>query len=150
MAINKIIVDGVTKIDLSQDTVTANKVLEGLTFHDATGSLCTGTMKQSTGSGSVGVGAGDITLYTKLAYTYDEYVSNSSTAGQATVYFEDGSNSYNAGFFYISAYSDGSIESIVDGYGYTGVTPPSGGKVYVLSDKKITSVDVNFSGGCGC
>ena len=145
MAINKIIVDGVTKIDLSQDTVTADKVLEGLTFHDATGSLCTGTMKQSTGS----VGVGDITLYTKLAYTYNEYVANSSTAGQATVYFEDGSNSYNAGFFYISAYSDGSIESIVDGYGYDRATPPSGGKVYVLSDKKITSVDVNFGGGCG-
>ena len=143
MAINKIIVDGVTKIDLSQDTVTADKVLQGLTFHDATGSLCTGTM--STG----GVDVGDITLYTKLAYTYDQYVANSSTAGQATVYFEDGSNSYNAGFFYISVYSDGSIESIVEGYKYTSATPPSGGKVYVLSTTKITSVDVNFGGGCG-
>ena len=151
MAINKIIVDGVTKIDLSQDTVTANKVLEGLTFHDATGSLCTGTMKQSTGStGSTGsVGVGDITLYTKLAYTYDEYVANSSMAGQATVYFEDGSDSHNAGFFYISVYSDGSIENVTDGYGYSNVTPPSGGKVYVVSTSKITSVDVNFGGGCG-
>ncbi len=146
MAINKIIVDGVTKIDLSQDTVTANKVLEGLTFHDATGSLCTGTMKQSTGS----VGVGDITLYTKLAYTYDEYVANSSMAGQATVYFEDGSSSHNAGFFYISVYSDGSIAYVTDGYGYSNVTPYSGGKVYVVSTSKITSVDVNFGGGCGC
>ena len=145
MAINKIIVDGVTKIDLSQDTVTANKVLEGMTFHDATGSLCTGTMKQSTGS----VGVGDITLYTKLAYTYDEYVANSSIAGQATVYFEDGTDSHNAGFFYISVYSDGSIGYVTDGYGYSNVTPPSGGKVYVASTSKITSVDVNFGGGCG-
>lgn len=145
MAINKIIVDGVTKIDLSQDTVTANKVLEGLTFHDATGSLCTGTMKQSTGS----VGVGDITLYTKLAYTYDEYVANSSMAGQATVYFEDGSDSHNVGFFYISVYSDGSINYVTDGYSYSNVTPPSGGKVYVVSTRKITSVDVNFGGGCG-
>ena len=145
MAINKIIVDGVTKIDLSQDTVTANKVLEGLTFHDATGSLCTGTMKQSTGS----VGVGDITLYTKLAYTYDEYVANSSMAGQATVYFEDGTDSHNAGFFYISVYSDGSIEYVTDGYGYNNVIIPSGGEVYVVSTRKITSVDVNFGGGCG-
>ena len=145
MAINKIIVDGVTKIDLSQDTVTADKVLEGLTFHDATGSLCTGTMKQSTGGADVG----DITLYTKLAYTYDEYVANSSMAGQATVYFEDGTDSHNAGFFYISVYSDGSIECVTDGYGYSNVTPPSGGKVYVFSTSKITSVDVNFGGGCG-
>ena len=147
MAINKIIVDGVTKIDLSQDTVTADKVLEGLTFHDATGSLCTGTMAENTGSGSVDVG--DITLYTKLAYTYNEYVANSSIAGQATVYFEDGSDSHNAGFFYISVYSDGSIESVTDGYGYSNITPPSGGKVYVASTSKITSVDVNFGGGCG-
>ena len=140
MAINKIIVDGVTKIDLSQDTVTADKVLEGLTFHDATGSLCTGTMKQSTGSADVG----DITLYTKLAYTYDEYVANSSIAGQATVYFEDGSQT-TTDIFYMSVYSNGSICSVVDGYGYRNVTPPSDGKVYVFSTKKITSVDVDFS-----
>ena len=145
MAINKIVVDGVTKIDLSQDTVTADKVLEGLTFHDATGSLCTGTMKQSSGS----VGVGDITLYTKLAYTYDEYVANSSNAGQATVYFEGGGSSYSDGFFYISVHSDGSIESMAHGYQYSSIIPPSGGKVYVVSTSKITSVDVNFSGGCG-
>ena len=145
MAINKVILNGVTKVDLTADTVTADKVMTGYTFHDATGSLCTGTMKQSTGS----VGVGDITLYTKLAYTYDEYVANSSMAGQATVYFEDGSDSHNAGFFYISVYSDGSIESVTDGYGYSNVTPYSGGKVYVASTSKITSVDVNFGGGCG-
>ena len=146
MAINKIIVDGVTKIDLSQDTVTANKVLEGLTFHDSTGSLCTGTMKQSSGS----VGVGDITLYTKLAYTYDEYVSNSSMAGQATVYFEDGSNSVIVNYVIVD--SNGSITAAYDYYNYINgnAQVPSGGKVYVFSTKKITSVDVEFGGGCGC
>ena len=146
MAINKIIVDGVTKIDLSQDTVTADKVLEGLTFHDATGSLCTGTMKQSTGSGSADVG--DITFYTKLAYTYDEYVSNSSTAGQVTAYFEDGtSSSYN--IFYAVVTSSGGLDSVYDCYNYSSAVPSSGGKVYVFSTMKITSVDVNWGGGCG-
>ena len=145
MAINKIIVDGVTKIDLSQDTVTTDKVLQGFTFHDATGSLCTGTMKQSTGSADVG----DITLYTKLAYTYDEYVANSSTAGRATAYFEDGSNSVLVNYVIVD--SNGSISYAYDYYNYINenVQVPVGGKVYVFSTKKITSVDVNFGGGCG-
>ena len=143
MAINKIIVDGVTKIDLSQDTVTADKVLEGLTFHDATGSLCTGTMKQSTGGADVG----DITLYTKLAYTYDEYVANSSIAGEATAYFEDGSNSPYVDYVVVNSY--GFISSVYSHTNRIDIYVPEGGKVYVLSDKKITSVDVNFGGGCG-
>lgn len=147
MAINKIIVDGVTKIDLSQDTVTTDKVLEGLTFHDATGSLCTGTMAENTGSGSVDVG--DITLYTKLAYTYDEYINNSSTAGCVTAYFEDGtSSSYSIGYAIIT--SGGSLEDAYNSHDYQLAVPTSGRNVYVFSTKKITSVDVEFGGGCGC
>ncbi len=145
MAINKIIVDGVTKIDLSQDTVTADKVIEGLTFHDATGSLCTGTLTENTGSADVG----DITFYTKLAYTYEDYVTNSSTAGQITAYLEDGSPCTTDDMFYVVITSAGNIGSISGGSNPQFAVPSSGGKVYVASTKKITSVDVNFSGGCG-
>ena len=98
MAINKIIVDGVTKIDLSQDTVTADKVLEGLTFHDATGSLRTGTMKQSTGS----VDVGDFILYTKFAYDYNDYVNNSNSGAAVTAYLEGGS--YTQTLIYLVVY----------------------------------------------
>lgn len=40
---NKVIIDGVTKIDLTGDSVTAADVAEGKTFHDASGTQKTGT-----------------------------------------------------------------------------------------------------------
>ena len=142
MAINKIIVDGVTKIDLSQDTVTADKVLEGLTFHDATGSLCTGTMKQSTGS----VGVGDFILYTKFAYGYNDYVNNSNSGAAVTAYLEGGS--YTESPIYLVVYDNGMIYSAHNHYSEVNHVP-EGGSVYVGYNKKIISVDVNFGGGCG-
>ena len=42
MAINKVIVNGTTKLDLTADTVTVDNVQKGFTFHDATGALKTG------------------------------------------------------------------------------------------------------------
>jgi hypothetical protein len=41
--VNKIIVDGVTKLDLTADTVQSSDVASGKTFHDATGAAVTGT-----------------------------------------------------------------------------------------------------------
>ena len=43
MAINKVVYGNDTLIDLTSDTVTADKVLNGYTFHDASGTLRTGT-----------------------------------------------------------------------------------------------------------
>ena len=43
MAKNKIIYNGNTLIDLTGDTVTADKLLQGYTAHDRTGALITGT-----------------------------------------------------------------------------------------------------------
>lgn len=40
---NKVVIDGVTKIDLTGDSVTAADVAEGKTFHDASGTQKTGT-----------------------------------------------------------------------------------------------------------
>ena len=42
MAINKVIVNGETKLDLTADTATVDNVQKGFTFHDATGVLRTG------------------------------------------------------------------------------------------------------------
>lgn len=39
MAINKVIYGGETLIDLTSDTVTADKILSGFTAHDKGGSL---------------------------------------------------------------------------------------------------------------
>ena len=41
--VNKVVVNGVTKIDLTGDTAVANKVLAGYTFHDKSGAPVTGT-----------------------------------------------------------------------------------------------------------
>ena len=44
---NKIIAFGQTLIDLTEDTVTAETLLEGYTAHDATGEAITGTFRKS-------------------------------------------------------------------------------------------------------
>lgn len=41
--VNKVVVNGVTKIDLTGDTVTADKVLAGFTAHDKSGAPITGS-----------------------------------------------------------------------------------------------------------
>ena len=43
MGYNKVVINGVTKIDLSNDTAEAANVLSGYTFHDAEGEATTGT-----------------------------------------------------------------------------------------------------------
>lgn len=43
MSVNKVVINGETKIDLSNDTVEADKVLAGYSFHDADGEVTTGT-----------------------------------------------------------------------------------------------------------
>lgn len=139
MAINKIIVDGVTKIDLSQDTVTEDKVLQGFIFHDATGSVLTGTMK-------AGADVGDFILYTKFAYDYNDYVNNSNSGAAVTAYLEGGS--YTQSLIYLVVYSNGQICNVYKNYSDVNHVP-EGGSVYVGYNKKISHVDVNFGGGCG-
>ena len=43
MAVNKVVINNETKIDLSSDTATAADVISGKTFHDSEGLLKTGT-----------------------------------------------------------------------------------------------------------
>ena len=42
--VNKVVINGETKLDLSGDTITADKLAEGYTAHDASGAPITGTM----------------------------------------------------------------------------------------------------------
>lgn len=53
MAVNKVIFGGETVIDLTSDTVTADTLAEGVTAHDKTGALITGTMQGGGGGGGV-------------------------------------------------------------------------------------------------
>ena len=44
MAVNKVEINGVVKLDLTHDTVTKDTLLQGVTAHDAAGNLIEGTM----------------------------------------------------------------------------------------------------------
>lgn len=68
MAVNQVVINGETVLDLTSDTVTADKLVSGYSAHDASGAAVTGTLTFATvytGSGepSASTGAdGDIYL----------------------------------------------------------------------------------------
>ena len=64
---NKVIYGGQTLIDLTADTVAANKVLSGYTFHDKSGAILTGACTYDAYT-SDGTAIADEILATKTAY----------------------------------------------------------------------------------
>lgn len=67
MAINKVIYGGNVLIDLTGDTVTADKVLSGYTFHGKDGVATTGTLTYDADTSDATASAAEI-LLTKTAY----------------------------------------------------------------------------------
>lgn len=67
MSINKVVYGGKTLIDLTGDTVTADKVLEGFTTHDKSGASITGTCTFDVNSGDATVSVAEM-LIGKTAY----------------------------------------------------------------------------------
>lgn len=71
MAVNKVVMNtengAETLIDLTDDTVTAETLAEGVTAHDASGTQITGTMTAGTGSGSA-----NAVLYTAQTLTDEQ------------------------------------------------------------------------------
>lgn len=67
MAYNKIIYGGNTLIDLTGDTITADKLAEGITAHDKSGEIITGTNTFDVDSSDATVAVAEI-LATKTAY----------------------------------------------------------------------------------
>lgn len=74
MAISKLILNGVTQMDVTQDTVTAETLAQGETAHDASGVQITGTAS----GGGVGV-SGSFTLSSNV--TSDYLITNTATIG---------------------------------------------------------------------
>ena len=74
MAVNKVVVNGEAIIDLSADTVTANKLAAGYTAHDRSGAVITGTMA----GGGEPVRAKDVNFI-----DYDGTVLHSYTVAEA-------------------------------------------------------------------
>ena len=48
MAVNHVIINGETVVDLRNDTVSADKLIKGVTAHDKTGAAITGTVSFAT------------------------------------------------------------------------------------------------------
>lgn len=85
MAINKVIYGGRTLIDLSGDTVTADKILDGFTAHDTKGEIITGTCKYDVDSSDATAAVAEI-LQGKTAYVRGKKLTgtmknNSAVAG---------------------------------------------------------------------
>lgn len=85
MAINKVIYGGRTLIDLSGDTVTADKILDGFTAHDKKGETITGTCKYDVDSSDATAAVAEI-LQGKTAYVRGKKLTgtmknNSAVAG---------------------------------------------------------------------
>ena len=85
MAINKVIYGGRTLIDLSGDTVTADKILDGFTAHDKKGETITGTCKFDVDSSDATAAVAEI-LQGKTAYVRGKKLTgtmknNSAVAG---------------------------------------------------------------------
>lgn len=91
--VNKVIFGDETLIDLSSDTVTANRLMAGLTAHDKTGAIITGTVPELNGGDlariwqngipAIGVPTG-IYLQNYFIYTTPIYIAAPST-GTRTV-----------------------------------------------------------------
>lgn len=52
MAVNKVVYGTTVLVDLTEDTVTADKLLKGATAHDASGEPITGTLEAGSGGSS--------------------------------------------------------------------------------------------------
>lgn len=65
--VNKVIINGVTKLDLTGDTVAANKLLSGYTAHDKSGASITGTCPYNADTSDATVSADEL-LYGETAY----------------------------------------------------------------------------------
>lgn len=94
MGYNKIIIGGVTKIDLSNDTAAANKVLYGYTFHDRDGEATTGSCTFDSDTSSDTALASEI-LITKTAHARgSEITGTMPNRGGVTGYISDVSTPY--------------------------------------------------------
>ena len=75
---NKAIINGVTYIDLSADTVVQNKVLSGFKFHDKNGAVLTGNCTYNADTSDATASAADI-LSGSTAYVGGDKVTGTMT-----------------------------------------------------------------------
>lgn len=110
MAYNKIVLKGQTLIDLTSDTVSADKLAKGVTAHDKTGAPIVGTM-----SG----GGGDTGANTKYGATVDMFLGDVDSTGkllaptvQTDLVFDGVTDIGDKGLYFFSYQSPRKIKSV--------------------------------------
>lgn len=134
MAYNKVVYNGQTLVDLTEDTVTEETLLVGTTAHDASGKKITGVMPAGT--------------QLNLIETFDKFQPTSTVRGTNSITSTD-----NSGNTLVSTFNnDGSVGEVytaVDGTTITRVSVVNGNKTftdtYTCSDgtsmTKVTTIN---------
>lgn len=116
MAVNKVVINDKTVLDLTGDTVTPSDLVEGVTAHDATGMQITGTRPATSGTDTsdATATAGDIakgkTAYVqgeKVTGTVDTVEAEQYTIGNASVSYDGFHILHSKKFQYPALYKEG-------------------------------------------
>lgn len=162
MAVNKVVLNDVVKLDLTADTVTADKLKQGETAHDAAGNQITGTMTVTTPTLTVKTNAGASVTATKGDYTvsgtadssglcvlelpeFGEWTVTASLSGNTATVTANVLASYNEkAYTVISASISGNLNS---NSGYVKINGTTYSSETVVSVYAGQSVTVYVSGG---
>lgn len=90
MAVNKVVINDKTAIDLTGDTVTPSDLVEGVTAHDATGMQITGTRPATSGTDTSDATATE----EDIARNKTAYVQGAKVTGKLTEYLAGETLSY--------------------------------------------------------
>ena len=111
MAVNKVIYGTTVLVDLTEDTVTADKLLKGATAHDASGEPITGTLK---------IAKGEITLsHAVTASSYETIAHDLGTVPSLILVWVDNTpdfdstTKYNCVSGYVANFSSGLIPGVL-------------------------------------
>lgn len=137
MAINKVIYDGTTLIDLTADTVDQSAVLSGYTFHDRAGTILTGACNYDSDTTDATATASEI-LNTKTAYVNGAKVTGSMTNNGAVTAVLDDLTDYTIP----AGYHDGSGTVSIDSVEQAKIIPGN-----IKAGVEILGIVGTYSGG---
>lgn len=164
MPVSKVVLNDVVKLDLTADTVTADKLKQGETAHDAAGNQITGTMTVTTPTLTVKTNAGASVTATKGDYTvsgtadssgfcvldlpeFGEWTVTASLSGNTATVTANVLASYNEkAYTVISASISGNLSS---SYGYVKINGTTYSSETVVPVYAGQSVTVYVSSGSG-
>lgn len=130
MAVNKVVYGTTVLVDLTEDTVTPDKLLKGATAHDASGQLITGTLEAGSGGSSDNnceayhITSASATLNFKTSGTVKVWGYGSKKSTSATTLYAFVGDGYYSNSFYgtpsktnatFSIASDGTLSGLPGG-----------------------------------